>query len=161
LLDKSSFGGTFTVTAVPEPSTLAMVILGFLGLGWMVSAEQQGAQLHLMAASSGDKKAPRSSMTHHVCTGRPNMRLPASEKLEIIYLVEQSHRPARRTLYSGSNHRRFIGGMTGSDPAGPEASKTSRHSRVASHGTSRFRQITNENCLCSFLNRFPRLLEPV
>ena len=26
------------------------------------------------------------------------MRLPASEKLEIIYLVEQSHLPARRTL---------------------------------------------------------------
>jgi len=30
--------------------------------------------------------------------GRPNMRLPASEKLEIIDLVEQSHLPARRTL---------------------------------------------------------------
>jgi len=30
--------------------------------------------------------------------GRPNMRLPASEKLEIIGLVEQSHLPARRTL---------------------------------------------------------------
>ena len=26
------------------------------------------------------------------------MRLPASEKLEIIRLVEQSHLPARRTL---------------------------------------------------------------
>ena len=26
------------------------------------------------------------------------MRLPASEKLEIIHLVEQSHLPARRTL---------------------------------------------------------------
>ena len=30
--------------------------------------------------------------------GRPNMRLSASEKLEIIGLVEQSHLPARRTL---------------------------------------------------------------
>ena len=30
--------------------------------------------------------------------GRPNMRLPASEKLEIIGLVEQLHLPARRTL---------------------------------------------------------------
>jgi hypothetical protein len=32
---------------------------------------------------------------------------PASEKLEIIYLVEQSHLPARRTME-----------MLGSDPAG-------------------------------------------
>jgi transposase-like protein len=30
--------------------------------------------------------------------GRPNMRLPASEKLELIHLVEQSHLPVRRTL---------------------------------------------------------------
>ena len=30
--------------------------------------------------------------------GRPNMRLPASEKLEIIHIVEQSHLPVRRTL---------------------------------------------------------------
>src|SRR4029079_5091081 len=30
--------------------------------------------------------------------GRPNMRFPASEKLEIIGLVEQSHLPPRRTL---------------------------------------------------------------
>src|SRR5215813_2561288 len=35
---------------------------------------------------------------HHRGWGRPNMRLPASEKLEIIGLVEQSHLPARRTL---------------------------------------------------------------
>jgi hypothetical protein len=30
--------------------------------------------------------------------GRSNMRLPVSERLEIIYLVEQSYLPARRTL---------------------------------------------------------------
>jgi transposase-like protein len=30
--------------------------------------------------------------------GRRGMRYPASEKLEIIRLVEQSHLPARRTL---------------------------------------------------------------
>ena len=30
--------------------------------------------------------------------GRPNMRIPASEKLEIVRLVEQSHLPPRRTL---------------------------------------------------------------
>jgi hypothetical protein len=38
------------------------------------------------------------SKKHDRGWGRPNMRLPASEKLEIIYLVEQSHLPARRTL---------------------------------------------------------------
>jgi hypothetical protein len=35
LLDTSNFGGTFTVTAVPEPSTWAMMILGFFGVGYM------------------------------------------------------------------------------------------------------------------------------
>jgi hypothetical protein len=43
------------------------------------------------------------------------MRLPASEKLEIIGLVEQSHLPARRTLQmlgikpssSGNETKRF------------------------------------------------------
>jgi transposase-like protein len=38
------------------------------------------------------------SKKHDRGWGRPNMRLPASEKLEAIYLVEQSHLPARRTL---------------------------------------------------------------
>ena len=37
------------------------------------------------------------------------MRLPASEKLEIIGLVEQSHLPARRTLQMlGINPSTFI-----------------------------------------------------
>jgi hypothetical protein len=47
--------------------------------------------------------------------------------------------------------------------ARPNDADTRQHvvSTVASHGTSAFRQITNENCLCSFLNRFPRLFEAV
>lgn len=35
---------------------------------------------------------------HHRGWGRRGMRYPASEKLEIIQLVEQSHLPVRRTL---------------------------------------------------------------
>jgi hypothetical protein len=35
LLDTSSFGGTFTVTAVPEPSTWAMMLIGFAGIGFI------------------------------------------------------------------------------------------------------------------------------
>ena len=36
------------------------------------------------------------------------MRLPASEKLEIIRLVEQSHLPARRTLKMLDNDRQIL-----------------------------------------------------
>ena len=61
------------------------------------------------------------------------MRLPASEKLEIIRLVEQSHLPARRTLRcSVSSHRRFIAGMIGTDPAGRRRSKASHRSPIGS-----------------------------
>jgi hypothetical protein len=46
------------------------------------------------------------------------MRLSASEKLEIIRLVEQSHLPARRTLeILGIKPAGSIVGMTGSDRA--------------------------------------------
>ena len=59
------------------------------------------------------------------------MRLPASEKLEIIGLVEQSHLPARRTLQMlGIKRRRSIAGMTGSDLVALKPSKTSRRSRI-------------------------------
>ena len=55
------------------------------------------------------------------------MRPPASGKLEIIRLVEQSHLPARRTLEMlGMKPRRFIVSMTDSGPAGRKPSKTSR-----------------------------------
>jgi hypothetical protein len=46
------------------------------------------------------------------------MRYPASEKLEIIRLVEQSHLPAKRTLDKlGIPRRPSIAGMTASSPA--------------------------------------------
>jgi hypothetical protein len=62
------------------------------------------------------------------------MRLPASEKLEIIRLVEQSHLPARRTLKMlGIKPSTFsIAGMIGTDPAGRRRSKTSRRSPIGS-----------------------------
>lgn len=46
--------------------------------------------------------------------GRPRMRYPASEKLEIIRLVEESHLSARRTLAKlGIPAPHSIAGMTG------------------------------------------------
>ena len=61
------------------------------------------------------------------------MRLLASEKLEIIGLVEQSHLPARRTLQMlGIKHRHSIAGMTGSDLVGLKPSKTRRRSPIGS-----------------------------
>ena len=62
------------------------------------------------------------------------MRLPASEKLEIIGLVEQSHLPARRTLQmlERSSRRHSIAGMTGSDLVGLKPWKTSRRSPIGS-----------------------------
>ena len=65
--------------------------------------------------------------------GRPNMRLPASEKLEIIRLVEQSHpRPDERWRCSASSRRRSIAGMIASDPARrkPFEDKPSKPNRV-------------------------------
>ena len=47
------------------------------------------------------------------------MRYPASEKLEIIRLVEQSHLPARRRCSrSGFRDPRFIGGAIFIGPEG-------------------------------------------
>ena len=61
------------------------------------------------------------------------MRFPASEKLEIIGLVEQSHLPARRTLQMlGIKPSTFYAGMTGSDLVALKLSKTSRRSRIGS-----------------------------
>ena len=61
------------------------------------------------------------------------MRLSASEKLEIIRLVEQSHLPARRTLQMlGIQPSTSIAGMTGSDRVGLKLSKTSRRSLIGS-----------------------------
>ena len=50
------------------------------------------------------------------------MRLPASEKLEIIHLVEQSHLPARRTLEMlGIKPSTFYRWYEGFRSGGPEA----------------------------------------
>ncbi len=58
--------------------------------------------------------------------GRRGMRYPASEKLEIIRLVEQSHLPVRATLDKlGVTRRRSTGGTTLSSVA------ASRHWRIA------------------------------
>ena len=50
------------------------------------------------------------------------MRYPASEKLEIIHLVEQSHLPARRTLEKlGIQPARFYRWYDRLQTGGPEA----------------------------------------
>ena len=59
--------------------------------------------------------------------GRRGMRYPASEKLEIIRLVEQSHLPVRRTLETlGIRRRRSTAGMIAFRAGGPEALEDSR-----------------------------------
>ena len=45
-----------------------------------------------------DAREPSAQKKHDRGWGRRRMRYPASEKLEIIRIVEQSHLPARRTL---------------------------------------------------------------
>jgi hypothetical protein len=52
------------------------------------------------------------------------MRLPGSEELEIIRLVEQSHLPARRTLEMlGVRPSTFYRWYIGIEPAAPKRSK--------------------------------------
>ena len=59
------------------------------------------------------------------------MRFPASEKLEIIRLVEQSHTSARRTLkivpYQAVDVLSLV--MIGYRSSGPEALEASRQAR--------------------------------
>src|SRR3546814_1626942 len=45
-----------------------------------------------------DAGKPSAQKKHDSGWGRRRMRYPASEKLEIIRIVEQSHLPAKRTL---------------------------------------------------------------
>src|SRR3954453_4654119 len=64
------------------------------------------------------------------------MRYPASEKLEIIRLVEQSHLPVRRTLEKlGIQPARFYRWYDRLQTGGPEAleDKESRPTRVWNH----------------------------
>ena len=61
------------------------------------------------------------------------MRLPGSEKLEIIRLVEQSHLPARRTLQMlGIRPSTFYRWYDRFRAGGPERSKTSLRGPIAS-----------------------------
>ena len=82
---------------------------------------EQALELRLLKSMIGDG-------------GERTWRLPASEKLEIIRLVEQSHLPARRTLkmlrYQAIDVS--IAGMIGTDPGGREAleDKPSKPDRV-------------------------------
>jgi hypothetical protein len=60
------------------------------------------------------------------------MRYPASEKAEIIDLVEGSHLPAKRTLdNSASRVRRFIVGMTATLKVGSKRWLTAGPGRIA------------------------------
>ena len=66
------------------------------------------------------------------------MRYPASEKAEIIELVEQSHLPAKRTLDKlGIPARRFTAGMIAIVRAGLKRWPTIAHDRTASGIASR------------------------
>src|SRR5271170_8260912 len=62
------------------------------------------------------------SIKHDRGWGRRGMRYPASEKLEIIRLVEQSHLPVRRTLDKlGIQRARFYRWYDRLQTGGPEA----------------------------------------
>ena len=58
---------------------------------------QEARALKEVVAGTGARAAP-AQKKHDRGWGRPHIRYPANEKLEIIRLVEQSHLPARRTL---------------------------------------------------------------
>src|SRR3546814_11332033 len=55
-----------------------------------------------------DTRKPSAQKKHDCGWGRRRMRYPASEKLEIIRIVEQSHLPAKRTLYQLGIARRTL-----------------------------------------------------
>jgi hypothetical protein len=71
------------------------------------------------------------------------MRYPASEKLEIIRLVEQSHLPVRRTLAKlGIQPARFYRWYDRLQAGGPEALEDKSPGRSAS-GTASLTQYAN------------------
>src|SRR3954471_21293279 len=81
---------------------------------------------------AGPRTAP-AQKKHDRGWGRPFMRYPASEKLEIIRLVEQSHLPARRTLRQlGVSPATFYRWYDRYQRGGPEAlaDRPSRPDRV-------------------------------
>ena len=66
------------------------------------------------------------------------MRYPASEKTEIIRLVEQSHLPARRTLEKlGIPGRLFTAGMITISPAARRRWRIAPHGQIGSGTASR------------------------
>ena len=66
------------------------------------------------------------------------MRYPASEKLEIIRLVEKSYLPVKQTLDKlGIPRTRFIAGTTTIRPADPQHWKIDHRCRHASGTVSR------------------------
>jgi transposase-like protein len=79
------------------------------------------------------------------------MRLPASEKLEIIHLVEQSHLPARRTLEMlGIKPSTFYRWYDRFRSGGPEAleDRPSKPDRVWNRIPDEVRQGTVRNSVC-------------
>ena len=69
-----------------------------------------------------DAREPPAQKKHDRGWGRRRMRYPASEKLEIIRIVEQSHLPARRTLEQlGIPRRTFYRWYDRYLEGGPEA----------------------------------------
>lgn len=82
------------------------------------------------------------------------MRYPASEKAEIIELVEQSHLPAKRTLAKlGIPRATFYRWYDRYRARGPEALATMAHSRIASGIAFRMTSAGRSSILhCKFLN---------
>ena len=77
------------------------------------------------------------------------MRYPASEKLEIIRLVEQSHLPVRRTLEKlGVSRATFTDGATSPRLAGRKPWKTDFPGRTAS-GTESAGCVVSESATCA------------
>src|SRR3546814_6812421 len=69
-----------------------------------------------------DTRKPSAQKKHDCGWGRRRMRYPASEKLEIIRIVEQSHLPAKRTLdQRGIARRTFTRWYDPYLEGGPEA----------------------------------------
>src|SRR3546814_19657999 len=79
-----------------------------------------------------DPREPSAQKKHDRGWGRRRMRYPASEKLEIIRIVEQSHLPAKLTLDKlGIARRTFYRWYDRFLEGGPEALEEDRKSVVS------------------------------
>ena len=99
------------------------------------------------AGRRSDPREPAAQKKHDRGWGRRRMRYPASEKLEIIRLVERSHLPVRRTLdklgiptttfYRWYDRYRAFGEAGLEDrPPGPAGSGTASPTRSAGRSSS-------------------------